>query len=66
MVMDGLKKQTLGKFRQKLCDAGCERKITEPFSPWQNAAEHKIKELKKPMVGSYYLPIHPEDSGTTA
>ncbi len=28
-------------------DAGYERKITEPFSPWQNAAERKIKELKK-------------------
>ncbi len=32
MVMDGLKEQTLGKFRQKLRDVGCEQKITEPFS----------------------------------
>ncbi len=47
MVMDGSKEQTLGKFHQKLQDAGCEKKTTEPYSPWQNAAEHEIKELKK-------------------
>ncbi len=47
MVMDGSKEQTLGKFCQKFQDSGCERKITEPFSPWQNAAKRKIKELKK-------------------
>ncbi len=47
MVMDGSKEQTLGKFCQKLCDTGCKRKITEPFSPWQNAAECRIKDLKK-------------------
>ncbi len=47
MVMDGLKEQTLGKFYQKLQDAGCERKITEPFSPWQNAPKCKIEEFKE-------------------
>ncbi len=33
MVMDSLKELTLGKFRQKLQDAGCEKKITEPKNP---------------------------------
>ncbi len=47
MVMEGSKEQTLGKFHQKLQEAGCERKITEPFSPWQNATKCEIKELKK-------------------
>ncbi len=47
MVMDALKEQTLDKFCQKLQDAGCEKKTTEPYSHWQNAAKCKIKELKK-------------------
>ncbi len=34
MVMDGSKEQTLGKFHQKLQDAGCEKWTTEPYSPW--------------------------------
>jgi len=47
MVMDGSKEQTLGRFRSKLVDACCERRTIEPYSPWQNAAEREIKELKK-------------------
>ncbi len=47
MVMDGSKEQTLGKFCLKLVDAHCQLKQTEPYSPWQNAAEREIKELKK-------------------
>ncbi len=47
MVMDGSKEQTLGKFRRKLVDAHCQLKQTKPYSPWQNAAEREIKELKK-------------------
>ncbi len=42
-----MKEQTLGYFCQKLQDAGCEKKTTEPYSLWQNAAKQKIKELKK-------------------
>ncbi len=34
MVMDSSKEQTLGKFHQKLQDAGCEKWTTEPYSPW--------------------------------
>ncbi len=47
MVMDGSKEQTLGKFCEKLCNASCEKIITESYSPWQNATQLKIKELKK-------------------
>ncbi len=47
MVMDGSKEQTLGKFLQKLVDDHCQLKQTEPYSPWQNAAEQEIKEIKK-------------------
>ncbi len=47
MVMDGSKEQTLSKFCQKLVDAHCQLRQTEPYSPWKNAAEREIKELKK-------------------
>ncbi len=47
MVMDGWKEQTLGKFCWKLVDAHCELKYTTLYSPWQNATEREIKELKK-------------------
>ncbi len=47
MVMDGSKEQTLGNFCQKLQDAGCKKKTTKPYSPWNNAAKWEIKELKK-------------------
>ncbi len=47
MVMDGSKEQTLGKFCQKLVDSHFQLKQTELYSPWQNAAEREIKELKK-------------------
>ncbi len=47
MVIYGLKEQTLGKFWQKLVDTQCQLKQTEPYSPWQNAAEREIKELMK-------------------
>ncbi len=47
MVMDGLKEQTLGKFRRKLVDTHCQLKQTEPYPHWQNAPEGEIKELKK-------------------
>jgi hypothetical protein len=45
--MDGSKEQTLGQFKKKCQDADCRIKQTEPYSPWQNAAESAIRELKK-------------------
>ena len=36
-----------GKFHHKLKDAACHLKQLEPCTSWSNAAERKIKELKK-------------------
>jgi hypothetical protein len=47
MIMDGSKEQALGKFNKTCQDAGIDGKQTEPHSPWQNAAEGGIRELKK-------------------
>ncbi len=46
MVLDGLKEQTKGDFMRKLCEADCQARQTEPYSPWQQAAEGCIRELK--------------------
>ena len=47
MIMDRSKEQTLGCFRDKCQEADCRVKQTEPYSPWQNAAESAIREYKK-------------------
>jgi hypothetical protein len=47
IIMDGSKEQTMGEFRKKTRAAGCRIKQTEPYSPWQNAAESAIRELKR-------------------
>ena len=47
LIMDGAKEQLLGKFRKKCRDAGARIKQTEPYSPWSNAAESAIRELKR-------------------
>ena len=47
MVMDNAKEQVMGEFRRKSREAGCHIRQTEPYTPWANAAEGSIKELKK-------------------
>ena len=47
IIMDGSKEQTMGLFRRKAKEMGAHIKQTEPHSPWQNAAELAIRELKK-------------------
>ena len=47
MVLDGSKEQTSRKFRKKLREAGVQFRQTEPYSPWQQAAEGVIRELKR-------------------
>jgi hypothetical protein len=47
IIMDGSKEQTMGRFSKKCLDADCRIKQTEPYSPWQNAAESAIRMLKK-------------------
>ncbi len=39
MVTDDSKEQTKGEFRRKLKEADCHPRVTEPYSPWQQAAE---------------------------
>jgi hypothetical protein len=47
IIMDGSKEQTMGQFRVKAREANCRIKQTEPYSPWQNAAESAIRETKR-------------------
>ncbi len=46
MVFDGSKEQCKGDFKRKLCKDDCHARQTEPYSPWQQAAEGCIRELK--------------------
>ena len=46
IVMDGAKKQMMGKFRCKARQMGIHVKQTEPYSPWQNVAKGAIHEVK--------------------
>jgi hypothetical protein len=46
MVFDGSKEQTKGDFKRKLCKADCHARQTESYSPWQQATEGCIRELK--------------------
>ena len=45
--MDEVREQVMGEFSHKARQADCHVKQTEPYSPWQNAAECTIRELKK-------------------
>ena len=47
IVMDDSKEQMLGPFRRKAKEMDCHVLQTEPHSPWQNAAELVICELKR-------------------
>jgi hypothetical protein len=47
MIVDGAKEQTLGEFRKKARQADCHLKQLEPFTPWANAAEGTIREIKR-------------------
>ncbi|KAI2506535.1 Reverse transcriptase (RNA-dependent DNA polymerase) [Fragilaria crotonensis] len=47
IIMDGAREQTMGIFRKKCREAGVHVKQTEPHTPWSNAAEAAIRELKR-------------------
>lgn len=47
MVMDNSKEQVQGLFRKKCRDAGTHVRPLEPYTPWANAAEGAIRELKR-------------------
>jgi hypothetical protein len=44
MVTNDSKEQTKGEFRRKLKEADCHPRVTEPYSPWQQATEGCIRE----------------------
>ena len=46
-ICDNAKEMVQGKFSQKLKEAACHFKKLKPYTSWSNAAERKIKELKK-------------------
>lgn len=46
MILDGSKEQISGTFKKKLKEAACQLCQTVPYSPWQQAAEGCIRELK--------------------
>ena len=39
MIVDGSNEQVMGDFQQKLKEAVCHPRQTEPYSPWKQAAE---------------------------
>ena len=47
LIMDNLKEQIIGDFRKKAEEADFWIRQTELYSPWSNAAEAAIRELKK-------------------
>jgi hypothetical protein len=47
MIYDDSKEQHSKDFQQKLNEANCHLRMTEPYSPWQQAAEGCIRELKR-------------------
>ena len=47
MIMDGACAQVMGNFRKKLKEAHVHVRQVEPYSPWSNATEGAIRELKK-------------------
>ena len=47
LVVDGAQEQVKGLFKKKAQEADCHIRQTEPYSPWSNAAEGAIRELKK-------------------
>ena len=46
IICDNPKEINQGEFNRKHKEASCHLRQTEPFTPWLNAAERKIKELK--------------------
>jgi hypothetical protein len=47
MILDGSKEQVKGGFKHKLKEVNCHLRVTEPYSPWKQAAEGCIRELKQ-------------------
>ena len=46
MIVDNALEQILGDFKRKCREADCHLRQTEPYSPWMQAANGCIRELK--------------------
>jgi hypothetical protein len=47
MLLDSSKEQCKGNFKRNLHEADCHARQTDPYSPWQQATEGFIHELKR-------------------
>ena len=47
---DNTKEMIQDEFNRKLKETSCHLQQTEPLTPWSNAAEKEVKELKKDLV----------------
>jgi hypothetical protein len=47
MILDGSKEQVKGAFKRKLKEVNCHLRMTELYTPWQQAAKGCIRELKQ-------------------
>jgi hypothetical protein len=47
MILGSSKEQVKGVFGCKLKEVNCHMRVTEPYSPWQQAAEGCIRKLKQ-------------------
>ncbi len=66
MILDSPKEQIKGAFKRKLKEVNCHLSVTEPYSPWQQAAEGCIHELKQGVSRKMIKTGAPEAFGTTA
>ena len=47
LMMNGAREQIMGQFRKKAKEVDCHINPLEPYTPWANAAENAIRELKR-------------------
>jgi hypothetical protein len=66
IILDGSKEQVKGAFKRKLKEVNCHLRVTEPYSPWQQAAKGCIRELKQGVSRKMIKTGAPNAFGTTA
>jgi hypothetical protein len=66
MILDGSKEQVEGAFKRKLKEVNHHLRGTEPYSPWQQAAEGCIRKLKQGVSCKMIKTGAPNTFGTTA
>ncbi len=66
MILDGSKEQVKGAFKRKLKVVNCHLHMTEPYSPWQQAAKSCIHKLKQGLSHRWSKLVPQNAFGTTA